>query len=190
MSWAYDVSLACRFTVGTVFAASFITKVRGRAAWLSFQSWLGRLPLPYVRLRGTSVAVAAAEAVAVVLVIIPATATAGLAVATVLSATLTAGLYMSLIRGSREPCHCFGSSSDPLSWQHVARNVLLLTVALAGTVCSLASSAANPAQAAAMAALGGIALALCLMFFTDIMALFRPVRAAAAGAPHVHPNPR
>jgi hypothetical protein len=40
-----------------------------------------------------------------------------------------------------------------------------------------------------MAALGGLALALCLMFFTDIMALFRPVRAAAA-APHAHANPR
>lgn len=189
MSWAYDVSLACRFTVGTVFAASFITKVRGRAAWLSFQSWLGRLPLPYVRLRGTSVAVAVTEAVAVVLVIIPATATAGLAVGTVLSATLTAGLYLSLIRGSKEPCHCFGSSLDPLSWQHVARNVLLLTVALAGTICSIAKPAANPAQAVAMAAFGGLALALCIIFFTDITALLRPPKTTAA-APHAHPNPR
>jgi len=182
MSWAYDVSLACRVAVGTVFAASFFTKVRGRAAWLSFQSWLARLPLPYVKLKTTSLAVAATEAIVMVLVIIPATAIEGLAVSAALAAVLTGGLILSLRRGSREPCHCFGSSSDPLSWQHVARNVLLLTVALAGVACSALRSTASPASGVAMAAFAGLAVALCVLFFTDIVALGRPVKATAVPA--------
>jgi len=186
MSWAYDVSLACRFTVGTVFAVSFITKVFGRAAWQSFRSWLARLPLPYVQKKGTSFAVAAAEAIVVALTTVSVTAAEGLAVSAVLGATLTAGLVISLRRGSREPCHCFGSSSDPLSWQHVARNVLLLVVALTGAFCSLAHATANPASAVVMAAFAGLAVALCIIFFADIIALFRPGPAMGTRA---NPNP-
>jgi hypothetical protein len=173
-----------------VFAASFFTKVRGRAAWSSFQSWLARLPLPYVKQKTTSLAVATTEAIVVVLVIIPATAIEGLAVSAALAAVLSGGLILSLRRGSREPCHCFGTSSDPLSWQHVARNVLLLAVALAGVACSVTRSTGSPASGVAMAAFAGLAVALCVLFFTDIVALGRPVKATAVPAAHPHPNPR
>jgi hypothetical protein len=192
MSWAYDVSLACRFVVGTVFAASFFTKTRSREAWLSFRSWLGRLPLPLVRLKSTPVIFAVAEAIVIVLVITPDTATGGLAASATLGAILTYGLVVSLRRGSREPCHCFGSSSEPLSWAHVGRNVLLLAVAASGTACSASGASAGPSPALAMAAFAGLGCALCVIFFTDIAALWRPARAAAANGvgSHAHANPR
>ncbi len=175
-----------------MFAASFFTKVRGRDALLSFRSWLGRLPLPLVQMKGTFVAFAAAEAIVVALVIIPLTATAGLAVSAVLGAILTYGLVVSLRRGSREPCHCFGSSSEPLSRVHVARNVLLITVALAGTACSASGASAGPSAALAMAAFAGLGFALCVIFFTDIAALWHPARATTIiqVGPHAHANPR
>lgn len=177
MSWAYDVSLACRFSTGSVFAVSAVSKAHSRAAWDSFRSWLTDIPLAPARLPGAPAALLSAEVAVVVLVALPAVApaVAGLAVAFMLSLVFTAGLYLAMRSGSRQPCHCFGASLEPLSGQHLARNGLLAAIALTGVLSSAgaAGGAATSAEAA-LAAIGGLSAALGVIFFADIAALVRP----------------
>jgi len=186
MSWAHEVSLACRFTMAEVFAVSFVTKVHSRAAWLGFRGWLTQMPLPLADRAAVAAALVAAEGLVAVLVLIPVTAAAGLAASAALSMLLITGLVLALRRGFRAPCHCFGASSDPLSWQHVARNTVLLAVALAGSAGALAGGAAPAPPPTAVAASAGLAVGLLIVFFTDVAALLRPEPASAA--PHAHPG--
>jgi Methylamine utilisation protein MauE len=183
MTWAYDISLACRVLIGTVFTVSVVTKVRGRPAWRSFSSWLTGLPLPALQPTWAPAVLTAAEAAVVVLVAIAATATAGLVAAAVLSLGLTLGLAAAVNRGARQPCHCFGLSSEPLSGQHVIRNTLLLTLAVTGSVAAITSgpAAANPVEGG-LAAIGGLAAALLIIFSGDVTALLRPPSARLPGA--------
>jgi hypothetical protein len=172
MSWAYDISLACRALVAAVFAVSVISKVRSRTAWRSFRSWLTGMPLRPAHWSGAPAALAATEAAVVVLAVVPATATAGLALGSLLGLILTVGLFTAVRRGSHEPCLCFGSSADPLSRRDVARNTLLLAGALAGLV-STAALHSEPVQPAgvALAAIAGLTAALLIIFSGDIVAL-------------------
>lgn len=183
MTWAYDISLACRVLIGTVFTVSVATKVRGRAAWRSFSSWLTGLPLRALRLPWAPALLTGAEAAVAILVAIPATAPSGLAAAAVLSLGLTLGLAAALHRGARQPCHCFGVSSEPLSGQHVIRNVLLLTLAVTGSVAAITTdpAAAGPAVGG-LAAIGGLAAALLIIFSGDVTALLRPPSVRLPGA--------
>jgi hypothetical protein len=175
MTWVHDISLACRFLVGTVFTVSVVAKVRGRAAWRSFASWLSGLPLKPVGLRWAPAALTATEAAVVVLVALPAAAPAGLAAGSALCLALTLGLAVAVRRGSRQPCHCFGSAPEPLSAQHVARNALLLVLAVTGLACAVAggASSAGPAEVG-LTAVGGVAAALVIIFFGDVAALLAP----------------
>lgn len=52
---------------------------------------------------------------------------AGLAVG--LLTGFTAVLVISLLRGQRPPCACFGSAAKRISWWDVARNVVLIALA-------------------------------------------------------------
>jgi hypothetical protein len=169
-----------------VFTVSVVTKVRGRAAWRSFSSWLTGLPLRVLRLTWAPAALTGAEAAVVVLVAIPATAPAGLVGAAVLSLGLTLGLAAAVHRGARQPCHCFGLSSEPLSGRHVIRNALLLTLAVTGSVSAIITgpAAAGPVEGG-LAAIGGLAAALLIIFSGDVAALLRPPQVRLPGAVQV-----
>jgi hypothetical protein len=169
MSWAYDCSLACRCMLGTVFAVSVVSKVRSRAAWQSLRAWLADMPFRPLGLKGMPRALVTAEAAVVALA--AAVPLAGLIAGAVLALALAAGLSVVVRRGSREPCHCFGASSEPLSSQHVIRNGLLLALAAAGVVCAvIAGHAPGPAESM-LAVIAGLAAALLIIFFGDIAAL-------------------
>jgi hypothetical protein len=185
MTWAYDISLACRVLIGTVFIVSVVTKVRGRAAWRSFSSWLMGLPLRALRLTWAPAALTGAEAAVVVLVAIPATAPSGLAAAAVLSLGLTLGLAAAVHRGARQPCHCFGLSSEPLGGRHVLRNALLLMLAVTGSVSAIAAGHAAAPVEGGLAAIGGLAAALLIIFSGDVAALLRPPSVRLPGAVQV-----
>jgi hypothetical protein len=190
MSWAHDVSLASRMMLGTVFAVSVFSKVRSQAAWRSFRSWLMSLPLAPLRWRPAPLVLAAVEFAVLVLLAVPAAALTGLVAGSLLCLSLTVGLMLAERRWARQPCNCFGASSEPLGHHQVVRNALLLSVALAGLVCGVAASRQLTAGAAtALVLLGGLASALLVLFSTDIAALLSPAAhaesgsAAAAGSP-------
>jgi Methylamine utilisation protein MauE len=172
VTWVNDISLACRFLMGTVFTVSVVAKLHGKEAWRSFASWLSGLPFRPLGLRWAPAALTAAEAAVAVLVALSATAPAGLMAASALCLALTAGLAVAVRRGSRQPCHCFGSSSEPLSAQDVGRNALLLALAVTGLACAAAggTGSVGPAEVG-LTAVGGVAAAVIIIFFGDVAAL-------------------
>ena len=170
MSWAYDCTIACRCLFGTVFAFSVVSKVRSRAAWNSLRAWLAAMPFRPLRLKGMPLALITAETAVVALV--AAAPLAGLILGAVLALTLTVGLYLVVRSDSREPCHCFGVSSEPLSGQQVIRNGVLLALATAGSVCAAATAGHRPGLAeSVLAAIAGLAAALLIVFSADLSAL-------------------
>src|SRR5581483_2575902 len=101
-------ALICRTVVGLVFAVSAFSKLRNGAAYREFASWLASVPVPLAGRRVLPVALAAAESAIVVLVAAPATAVAGLVLAVLTLAALTAGTAVAVRRGARVTCQCFG----------------------------------------------------------------------------------
>lgn len=76
-------------------------------------------------------AVALSEAAAGVLLLLNDTASAGAWFSLVLLAAVTAAVVINLLRGNGGiDCGCGGLSSQPLAWSLVARNVVLMGVAL------------------------------------------------------------
>jgi hypothetical protein len=165
-------ALACRMLIGIVFAASALSKLRGRTEYRAFARWLGQLPLPGP-LRGApaAAAVAVTETAIVVLLIPAATAVAGLVLSAVTLAAFGGGTLVTVRRDPAIPCRCFGASHSPMSTWHVARDLLLAVAAVAA-----AAAASSPAPAA-----GGIALALAVavtaavptVLFDDLLSIFR-----------------
>lgn len=75
--------------------------------------------------------VALSEASAAVLLLLNDTAAAGAWLAMALIASVTAAVVINLLRGNTAiDCGCGGLSSQPLAWSLVARNVVLMGIAL------------------------------------------------------------
>ncbi len=95
--------------------------------------------------------------------------------AAALLAVFTAAITLSLSRGERAPCHCFGRSAAPLGVPQVVRNVLLLGIALIGSVASLVESPHGDLPGTAVAICAGLAVGFVAVRFDDIVELFRDV---------------
>jgi hypothetical protein len=181
MSWAYDCTIACRCLFGAVFAVSAVSKVRSRAAWQALRAWLAAMPFRPLRLKGMPLALVSAETAVVALV--AAVPLAGLIASAALAFALTAGLYLVVRSGSREPCHCFGASSEPLSSQHVIRNGVLLALAIVGSVCAGVTTGNRPGPAESiLAVIAGLAAALLIIFSGDISVLLATSADRTGGA--------
>lgn len=111
--------------LGAVFVVSAVAKLIDVARWRAHANGLGvpRLVadvVPWVELVvGALVAVAVFEPV-------PAVA------ALVMLVAFTIVIVLNLRAGRRPPCACFGAwSATPISWRHVARNVVFIALAVA-----------------------------------------------------------
>jgi hypothetical protein len=131
------------------------------------------MPFGPMNLKGMPLALVTAEAAVVVLVaVVP---LAGLIAGAVLALALTVGLYLAVRSGSREPCHCFGASSEPLGRHQVVRNGLLLALATLGSACAAAAAGHPPGLVESLlAVIAGLAAALLVIFSGDIWLLFAP----------------
>ncbi|GAB3715125.1 hypothetical protein GCM10027598_23830 [Amycolatopsis oliviviridis] len=92
-----------------------------------------------------------------------------------LLAAFTAAIMLSLSRGERAPCHCFGKSAAPLGVPQVVRNLLVLGIALSGSVASLVESPQGNLPGTAVAICAGLVGGLVAVRFDDIVELFRGV---------------
>ena len=180
-------ALICRTVVGLVFAVSAFSKLRNGTAYREFASWLASVPVPLARKRALPPVLAGAEAATVVLVAVPATAVAGLVLAVLTLAALTAGTAVAVRRGARVTCQCFGPSRTELAPHHVVRNGFLLVLALAGLAVAGAFSAGaadlRPA-AIGLSLWAAVALATFVVFLDDVVFLVggdRGDRARGAG---------
>ncbi|GIE36148.1 hypothetical protein Ait01nite_091930 [Actinoplanes italicus] len=149
--------------IAGVLVVSLAGKLRSRASLRAFADGLGDLRVIPGRLARPVAGVAvAAEAVTLGLLLWPGTTAAGMAAAALLFGGFTTALVIAVRRGSRAGCQCFGASSAPVAWRHVARSGCLGAAALAGLVAQLAvaappfSGAGGPqlVAAAGMATLG------------------------------------
>jgi hypothetical protein len=167
-------ALTCRGLVGLVFAVAAFAKIRSPRAYREFASWLAALPLPLAGTSALPAVLLAAEAAIVVLAAVPALAPAGLALAAACLAVMIAGTIVIINRGVPVACRCFGSSRSPMGARHLARDGILLVIAVTGTATGVLGAGRDPARPAGTvlsltAALVGATL---LVFLDDLVALF------------------
>lgn len=168
--------IACQAMLIGVFAASTITKVRGRRAYADFRRSVEAFRvLPPSWSRMAARAAVTGEAAAVLLLALPSTAPIGFALAAALLCAFTVAIALALHGGRTAPCRCFGTSTAPLSHTHVIRNLSLLIVSLTGLAAGAIRTdpARDPAGLTLSLAVAGVA-ALFVVRFDDVVALLKP----------------
>lgn len=131
--------------VAVVFVWSGAAKARDPAAFAASLSGF-RVPvtfrLPIARI---TIGVEIASAVAV---LIPATRTIGLSIAAMALFVFSAAITSVLVRGEPVSCRCFGGTGSELRAAHVARNLGLAAVAVAGALGTDPAAAVSSVEAA------------------------------------------
>jgi hypothetical protein len=178
------VMVSVIFLLVGVLAASLASKVRSRASFRAFADAIAGMRVIPTRWAGSVAAAAiAAEAVTATLLLWPRALLVASAAATVLFGGFTATLVAVLHRGAAVGCHCFGETSAPVSWPHVARSGFLCAASV-GTMCwAIAGGSASPAdvdapQLLVAVAAAGVAVA-ALVRLDDLLWLVRGVSPAS-----------
>jgi hypothetical protein len=157
--------LTSQLVTAGVFALAVLGKLRAPEA---FAASLADFGLRRAR-RPVAYAVIAAEAAVIPLALL--IAPVGLTLAAVLLLTFAATIIVTLQRGARPTCRCFGAKSAPLRGAHVARNLVLAALAVAGLF------AGDHAFAGAPLAVGAILAAVALLVlatFDDLVEVLAP----------------
>lgn len=171
--------LFTRCLLALVFAASAVSKLRGRHAFGEFAESLRDMRLlPSWAVRPIATVVALAEA-AVPPLLIPlpfsVLTTAGFVLAGLLLSGFTVAVATVLRRKVSATCRCFGgSTAAPFGRHHVVRNLLLTACAAAGAYAS-ATEAPTTVSAAALAVPFAAVAALIVIRLDDLVALFTPL---------------
>ena len=169
------VEVGVRCALGLVFLVSAVSKVRSRDSWLAFTESVRALGVRrdgLVPTAATLVVLTEFAVVALLAVPVRGAAVGGFGLAAVLLLVFTAAIAMTLRRGVRTSCRCFGASDAPLGGWQVARNAVLVVVAIAGGAAALRT---GPAEAAnvAVAVCAGLLAGGLVAVLDDVVALFR-----------------
>ena len=177
--------LAARLVLAAVFCAAGAAKLSGRAGTRATATAFG---VPAALAGAVALALPAAELlVAAALIPASSAALAGWA-ALALLAVFAAAVAVSLARGRRPDCPCFGQlTAAPIGWRTLARNAVLAAVAAFVAIggwpaggTSLGALAATPA--ATVAAIAALALAVAADTALVVLLLRRHGTAAAVTA--------
>jgi len=175
------VAFGCRALLGVVFLVAVISKVSGRRAFAEFKQSVDALRLvPSSLGTGAAVITVTCEALTTVLLGVP-NRTAGLAgfsLAALLLAVFAVAITLSVRRGNTQPCRCFGRSSTPLGRLHVWRNILLVFVALLGSITTTLPTGPAEIAPTITAAFAGLIAGAIVVSLDDIVYLFGPPSAA------------
>ncbi len=172
------LAVGCRAALAIVFLLAVTGKLAGRNSFREFTDSVAAMRVvPARAARPVAIASVTAEALVVLLAVSPAqvTAVAGCALAGLLSITFSGAIAVSLRRGNRAPCRCFGRSAAPLGPRHIARNAILLIVSAAGTATSLATGQMHTA-AVVVAAGTGLFAGIVIAAYEEIAELLAPAR--------------
>jgi len=170
------IAIGCRAALVTVFLVAVAGKVAGRGSFREFTGSIAAMRVvPAHAARAGAFAAVTAEALVVVLTVIPvrAAAVAGSALAGLLSITFSAVIALSLRRGNRAPCRCFGRSAAPLGTRHITRNAILLIVSAACAAAVLGSGVVR-APGAVVAAGTGLFAGLVIAAYDEIAEVLVP----------------
>jgi hypothetical protein len=168
------IMLWCRAAIAGVFLVSVLSKLWGRAALAEFIRWVASLRLvPRRWSRPLAYCAVAAEVGALILLAVPSTVVLGLAHGTVLLAMLTGAIVVTLRRGDRAPCRCFGAGTARLGLPHVIRNLVLIAVCGTGlAVAPFGPGMALHPVGVMITLLGAAVIVLLVLQFDDLVALF------------------
>jgi hypothetical protein len=185
-----DLVLAVLAVACCVYAMSATAKLRGAAAFRSFEAGLSETGLIPRALLGSAAAllagcealVAVSAAAAAALTVAGASGAApvtvaALALAVVLTGVLAAGVAVIVRRGTRARCACFGSAAErTLGRPQLARNLVLLAALVVGLIGAAVIGPGQPAAAGAVVAvLAGAVAGALLIRSDDLIALFAPM---------------
>jgi hypothetical protein len=171
------VEVVARLLIATMFVVAVAGKVAPRSAFPAFARSLGQMGvLPQAAVMPVARAVVAGEAVTVVslLIPVPAAGAVGFVMAIVLLAGFITGITVSLRRGNRTPCRCFGATTTPLGPLHIVRSVLLIAVCGLGLAGVLSGGRLTLGYTLVCATLGLLSGVLVAML-DDIAVLLRPM---------------
>jgi hypothetical protein len=170
--------IGARAVLFVVFAASFTSKVRSRAAFTAFADSLAGFGVRGARLQArTAGIVITAEAATAVLVALAFTVIWGLAVGGLMITVFTAQASIASRQGLRPVCNCFGSSKSAFGARHFIRNALIIAVATAGLLAEFASGRTHLAVASVVLATGiAVIVGMGIVVWDDLAALLAPVQ--------------
>jgi hypothetical protein len=189
--------IAALALAATVYGAAAGSKLRSARAYRSFRDGLAETGLVPRRLAIVAALLAASEAAVTALALTATVMTAlsvgtravtvpAMAMAVLLTGVLAVGAATVIRRGTQAHCACFGAvgaSDQPIGRVHLARNLALAGVLIAGFVGAALqrgrTGAATEVTAIAVGALAG----LVLTRLDDLVSLFAPVPAPVFSAP-------
>ena len=182
------VVAACQAVVAVCLLVAARSKLTGRAAFAEFAGSLVALRLAArgsARVTALAVAVVVAELAVAVAVLLPWSATVGLGLATLLLGGFTAVVLRAVLADVREPCRCFGATTRPLAWSHVARNLALAAVAGAGAAGAVSGPTPGDPGATALAWGAGLLAGALVSQLDLVLDLFTPPAARPVRRPSV-----
>ncbi|WP_328993182.1 hypothetical protein OG394_02650 [Kribbella sp. NBC_01245] len=173
------VVIGCGVALALVFGTSWQAKV-GARRYRDFATSAGPLDVLPRPLRSAAawLVVVVEGVLAVALLVVVVTTFGGVVVfagTALLLLAFTLAIGVSLRRGDRRPCQCFGAGVTPLGRGQVIRNLVLLVFAFAGLVGSAdqAGGARDVAPAGALiASVAGLVAGLLITRFEDLVDLF------------------
>jgi hypothetical protein len=161
--------LAARAVLGVVFAVAVVSKLATGRRRREFVDGIGGYRIPAGRRSQVAYAVVVVELGLVALLAVPAGAVLGLGAALAVLAVFTVATVRS---GNARSCHCFGSAGHGTTGSFVARNALLMAVAVIGLAGSI-TAAGTPSSAGTVLAVGIGALAGVVVTRWDDLAALR-----------------
>lgn len=124
------VSLICRLALAIIFLFAAAGKTITAKRWRSFVTATAALTDTGSRTAYVlSVTTLAAELAVCSLLLTTFDTPIGPITALLLLAALSAALTRAIVRDTSQPCHCFGSTDEPVGIRHLVRNGVLAVVA-------------------------------------------------------------
>lgn len=141
----HALDLIGRALLCAVFAVAAVSKLTDRAGT---RETLGQFGVPPGLVAPGAVALPLAELVTAGLLVARTTAVAGAILAVALLGLFTCAIAVSMARGRRPACRCFGQlSASPVGARTLARNAALMVVAAGVLAAELAAPAPEPVHA-------------------------------------------
>lgn len=170
------LAACCQGLLFVTFAVAAVAKLSGRNGIRALADSLIQADLTSARIAlAVATGLVSAEAVTAGLLLLFDTRGLGFGAAVLVLTILTAGVVRVLKRHTSAVCHCFGTKPRRLAPRHVVRNVILIAVAMFGSIAASVGAAAD-SDVYYLALATGAALAIPIIMLDHLTDLVRPSR--------------
>jgi hypothetical protein len=169
-----------RCLLATVFGIAFFSKVRGISKLQQFRASIQKLtmlPTPTAMLMTLILVIC--EGITATLLALPLAPRVGFALATGLLALLTAVVIRAVRGGVLAECRCFGRSGSLMGNAMIVRNLLLMALAVSGTILSPTTPTTDPVYLALALIVGCILAVFFTRYYDHLIRVIVKRRASA-----------